>query len=102
MPRVFPSAGDFGSRRHRNHPARRMALGFVLLACTVPPALANNVGENTSWQFQTSTDKVNQVLSTIVVDTWGTSQDLVLAPFLPGGINPGVGKLLKHFTPSVG
>lgn len=33
---------------------------MLALVCT--PALANNVGENEAWQFQTSTDEANQAL----------------------------------------
>ncbi|MBO9601196.1 MAG: hypothetical protein J7496_01675 [Novosphingobium sp.] len=34
--------------------------GFAMLASAGGAALANNVGENYAWQFQTTTDKVNQ------------------------------------------
>jgi len=34
--------------------------GALCLALLASPALANNVGENVAWQFQTSADKVNQ------------------------------------------
>lgn len=37
-------------------------LAVVLAAIAVPAALANGVGENAAWQFQTSTDKVNQAV----------------------------------------
>jgi len=33
---------------------------LMALVCAPLAALANNVGENAAWQFQTSTDKVNQ------------------------------------------
>jgi hypothetical protein len=42
-------------------PSCRSGLVAVLLAlAAVPAALANGVGENAAWQFQTSADKVNQ------------------------------------------
>jgi len=37
-----------------------VALIVALLLVAAPRAQANNVGENAAWQFQTSTDKVNQ------------------------------------------
>ncbi|HEX7865176.1 MAG TPA: hypothetical protein VF555_09505 [Variovorax sp.] len=40
-------------------PAARAAL-FGLLVATGACAMANNVGENSAWQFQTSADKANQ------------------------------------------
>lgn len=41
---------------------RRFVLlsGALSLAFVTTPALANNIGENGAWQFQTSADKVNQ------------------------------------------
>ncbi|WP_233102020.1 hypothetical protein [Variovorax sp. IB41] len=59
MRRVSPPAGTV--RAGRNRSGRLTALALCLAAaCTGLPALANNVGENAAWQFQTSTDKVNQ------------------------------------------
>ena len=57
MRRVFPPAGTDGPGRSRG--ARLPALVLVA-ACASSLALANNVGENAAWQFQSSTDKVNQ------------------------------------------
>ena len=37
-----------------------VGLMVALLLVAAPRAQANNVGENAAWQFQTSTDKVNQ------------------------------------------
>ena len=39
---------------------RTRLLAVVLAVIAVPAALANGVGENAAWQFQTSADKVNQ------------------------------------------
>jgi len=38
---------------------RRIALAAAASALAAGPVLANNVGENAAWQFQTSADKVN-------------------------------------------
>jgi len=39
---------------------RRLLLAAALACGAASTALANNVGENVAWQFQTSADKVNQ------------------------------------------
>ena len=40
---------------------RRILSGaFAIAAILTSPALANGLGENTSWQFETTADKVNQ------------------------------------------
>eukprot|EP01036_Dinobryon_divergens_P037754 gene37755-49449_t len=52
MQRVFSHAGlgQAGHRRHRIH--RLIALALTACGCASSSlALANNVGENTSWQF---------------------------------------------------
>ncbi|MGV9002211.1 MAG: hypothetical protein ACOH18_04655 [Candidatus Saccharimonadaceae bacterium] len=54
----------------------------------------------TELRSQYGIDRINQTISTIINDSPASSEHLVLAPFLPGGINPGVGKLFTHFTPS--
>ena len=43
-------------------PLRRIATGISVLfvACVAMPASANNLGENSAWQFRTSADKANQ------------------------------------------
>lgn len=40
----------------------RFITGAIALMLGASPVLANNVGENTAWQFQTSADKVNQAV----------------------------------------
>ena len=59
MRRVFPPAGTPRAGHSRNGRLPTVCL-CLAAACASPPALANNVGENAGWQFQTSTDKVNQ------------------------------------------
>ncbi len=61
MQRVFSHAG-LGQAGHRCHRIPRLiALALTACGCASSSlALANNVGENTSWQFQSSADKVNQ------------------------------------------
>lgn len=39
---------------------RHLLAGAVAIVLGASPALANNVGENVGWQFQTTTDKVNK------------------------------------------
>jgi len=45
--------------------------------------------------------QLQTMISTVIVDSPSGSKDLIVAPFLPGGINPGLGNVLQLFTPSV-
>lgn len=61
----FSAAARPAVRRHANLlspscSSRLLAALFALV--TAPVALANGAGESASWQFQTSTDKVNQAV----------------------------------------
>ncbi|MFH0134685.1 hypothetical protein ACGLHS_31040 [Variovorax sp. VaC1] len=60
MQRVLHPTGTGVPGRLRLRHARPMVFLLLAAACAAPPALANNVGENAAWQFQSSTDKVNQ------------------------------------------
>ncbi|WP_422084805.1 MULTISPECIES: hypothetical protein [Variovorax] len=61
MQRVFFHAGLVEAGRRRRRVPRLIALAFAACGCASSSmALANNVGENAAWQFQTSADKVNQ------------------------------------------
>ncbi|MDB5752991.1 MAG: hypothetical protein JWP65_3412 [Ramlibacter sp.] len=60
-PPFFPARSRPGARCAELLPACRTGLLAVVLAVVGgPAALANGVGENAGWQFQTSADKVNQ------------------------------------------
>ncbi|TNE45383.1 MAG: hypothetical protein EP321_11320 [Sphingomonadales bacterium] len=39
---------------------RHLIAGMAVAALGVPPAFANNIGENVGWQFETTADKVNR------------------------------------------
>lgn len=63
MPRASRAAVSRCSDRRRGAPwaaTVHVALVVALLLVAAPRAQANNAGENAAWQFQTSTDKVNQ------------------------------------------
>lgn len=61
MQRVFFHAGVVEAGCRRRRVPRLIALAFAACGCASSSmALANNVGENAAWQFQSSADKVNQ------------------------------------------
>ena len=49
---------------------KRMLAGAVCAAmsCVAIEAMANNVGENHAWQFETTTDKVNKAAITDMIE----------------------------------
>ncbi len=47
-----------------------------------------------------SVETLNGVVRTIIVDAPSGPRDLILAPFLPGVVNPFVGRLIRRFTPN--
>ena len=46
-----------------------------------------------------SVSELNHAISTIIVDSPASGNDLILLPFLPTGINSGAGKAFSHFQP---
>jgi len=60
-PQFLPARSRPSARCAELLPAcRTRLLAVVLAVIAVPAALANGIGENAAWQFQTSADKVNQ------------------------------------------